>query len=161
MTSFGFDTANTKPAASFDPMPPGWYAMRISKAEQVEGQKAETGLMLKVELEVIADRHVDFANRKVWCNFCCHHQSQQTREIARSQVASILEAIGKKGASSIDDMLGGELLVKVSVRPADGTYDARNEAKGFKALDGAAPAGGAQKAAPAAAAPAARSGWKR
>lgn len=157
MSDFGFDTSSIPAATPFEVIPPAWYAMRIVHAEQVDGQKESTGRMLKVTFEV-TDKHPEYVNRKVFANFCTHHESTQTREIARSQVAAILKAIGKKGASSIEVLLGAELMVKVAVRPAEGQYEARNDAKGYKPLSAAAPAA---RPAPAAGAPARQAGWRK
>lgn len=134
MTSFGFNVGETKPQAAFDPLPPGWYAMRVIKTEQVDGKSPGTGQMLKVEFEIIEHAHPEVANRKVWANYCHQHENRQTRSIARSQIAAICHSVGKPNAQNTDEILGGELRVKLSVSPADGKYEARNEAKGFKSL---------------------------
>lgn len=151
MSTFGFDTANTAAARpSFEPMKPGWYAMRITQADIVGGKSANVGQMLKITFECIDQREPAYVNRKVFANLCHQHENKQTREIAQGQIVTILDSIGKHGATSVDAMLGGELQVKLAVRPADGTYDARNEVKGFRALDAAdgapAPASGTKPA---------------
>lgn len=166
MAQLGFDVSSTKPQAAFDPIPPGWYAMRINKADVVVGQKAGTGEMLKVEFEVIEHAHPDQAGRRVFANFCHQHDNKQTRDIARAQIAAIGQSIGKPSMNDTEEMLGGELRVKVGVQPAKDGYDARNEVKGFKALsdvDVAAPAASTPAAKPAqASAPAAsKQPWKR
>lgn len=134
MTNFGFDVSSTKPQVAFDPLPPGWYAMRVNKAEVVQSQKEGVGEMLKVEFEIIEHAHPEFASRRAFLTLCHHHDKKQVREIARAQIKAICDAIGKPNASTIDEMLGGELRVKLSVQPAKDGYDARNDTKGFKAL---------------------------
>ena len=159
---FGFDVASTPAATPFEPMKDGWYAMRIARAEKLPSKDEANGEMLKITFEIDESKTPAYAGRKVFKWLCNHHQNQQTREIARSQTAAILESIGKKGATSIDDMLGGELQVKLKAKPAQNGYEASNEASGFRALGAStaeapakgsapAPAGGAPKSAP----------WKR
>jgi hypothetical protein len=163
MTSneFGFDTANTKAQTSFDPLPDGWYAMRISKAEKVMGKTEATGEMLKLTFEIDENKAPQFAGRRVFTNFCLHHENQQTREISRGQVAAILESIGKKGATTLDVLLGAELQVKVKAKPAQNGYDASNEARGFRALGASTAAPAAANVAAPAAGSAPRAPWKR
>jgi len=174
MNGFGFDTHTTKPSAAFDPLPPGWYAMRVIKAEQVDGRNPGTGQMLKVAFEIIEHAHPEHAGRQVYANFCHQHDNKQTRDIARSQIVAILHAIGKPSAVAVDDLLGGELRVKLTAQPAKDGYDAKNETRGFKALSDVeqpamvAASAPAQAAAPtqaaaktAAAASTARQPWKR
>ena len=82
-------------------------------------------------------------------------------------IAAIATAIGRPTASMSDDFPGGELRVKLSVKAADGQYDARNECKGFKglaeAVDATPPATGATPPAGAAATTSApkQQPWKR
>lgn len=169
MTGFGFDVTTAKPSASPDPLPPGWYAMRVLGAMQVQGKSQGTGQMLKIEFEVLEHAHPQYARRKVFANFCHQHDNRQTRDIARSNIAAILHAIGKPTATSIDDMLGCELRVKLNVQPASNGYEAKNEAKGFKSLADVEPAQAAPASEPvaaaapkpAAAASPARQPWKR
>lgn len=164
MTSFGFDVQNTNPSVAFDPLPPGWYAMRIIGAEIAPGKNPDTGPMARITFEIMDDRHPQFARRKVFVNLCHQHQTnEQTRNIARANIAAIMKAIGKPHGNTTDDMLGGELQVKLTVSPAKDGYDARNDARGFRGLDESV-----SEPAPAAA-PAAKAGapapkaqpWKR
>lgn len=169
MTSFGFDVGNTAPSTgSLPPLPPGWYAMRIVRAEAATSEKPGAGgSYIKMEFEIIDHLHVEFAGRKAFVNFFHLHDNKQTREIARGQIAAICQAVGKRDATTTDDVLGGELLVQLKVVPPsqDGRYDAKNEPRGFKPMDGApAPAASAPASSPKpAAAPAAntKQPWKR
>lgn len=173
MTAFGFDVGSTKPSVAFDPLPPGWYAMRVVRAEEAVSEKPGTGgKYIKVEFEIMEHAHPEFAGRKVFANFFHLHDNKPTRDIARANIAAICQAVGKRDAKTTEEILGGELRVKLKVSPPsqDGKYDARNEAKDFRALSDVveAPrpaAGGAtQTAAPASAsAPAAanKQPWKR
>lgn len=161
---FGFDTSTQKAQTAFDPLPDGWYAMRIVRAEKVMGKTPEAGEMLKVTFEIDENKAPQFAGRRVFTNFCHMHQNQQTREIARGQIAAILESINQKGATSLEVLLGAELQVKVKAKPAQNGYDASNEARGFRAPGAGAtgPTPGAQSTAAAPAAGAPKSApWKR
>ncbi len=161
---FGFDVASTPAATPFEPIKDGWYPMRIARAEKLPSKEEANGEMLKITFEIDENKTPQYAGRKVSKWLCNHHQSPQTREIARSQTAAILESIGKKVATSIDDMLGGELQVKLRAKPAQNGFEASNEAVGFRALGAttavASPAAKSAAAAPAAGAPKTQP-WKR
>lgn len=168
MTSFGFDVGGTKPQTSFAPLPPGWYAMRVTKVDEVMSPKPGTGgRYLKLTFEIIDHAHPDYAGRMVWANFFHLHDSKQTRDIARGQIAAICHAVGKPNAQSTEEILGGELRVQLKVTPATEQYEAKNEARGFKSLSDVveqqpsapATAGGSTTTAPAAGKPS--QPWKR
>lgn len=163
MSDLGFNVGETAPSVAFDPLPPGWYAMTIIKAEIAHSDKA--GEMLKIEFEIDERAHSEYSGRKAWTNLCHHHEKKQVRDIARSQIAAIAQAIGRPNLGQVGEMLGGELQVKLSVRPAEGQYEARNETKGFRAIgdstDDAPSAATNAKSASHADAKPARQPWKR
>jgi hypothetical protein len=157
---FGFDVSNTKAQTPFEPLPDGWYAMRIAKAEKLMSKDEANGEMLKLTFEIDENKVPAHAGRRVFKYLCHHHQNQQTREIARAQIAAIFESIGKKGAATLDAMLGAELQVKLKAKPAKDGYEASNEASGFRA-PGSAPASGTTAAAHAGNTGTPRAPWKR
>lgn len=140
MGNLNFDASQVAPNTSFDPLPNGWYAMRIIEAGMAPSEKA--GDMLKLRLEIDESAHPELANRSVFSNLCLNHPtSQQAREIAMRTLSSICHSIGKLQISDTEELLGHSLRVKVAAVPArtDATtgksYDAGNEVKGYKALD--------------------------
>lgn len=173
MVELNFDANTVAPSTSFDPLPPAWYPMVITRADIVPSKSADAGDMLRLELEVDEHRRPEFKGRKVWPTLCINHAKQQTREIARSQLSAIAHAVGKLQLTDTDDLLGCGLLVKIAVVPKTDQYDAKNEAKGYKSLEEmaeAAPsapepkpaAAPAKAAAPArAAAPSGKPAWKK
>lgn len=163
MGNLNFDATNVAPRTAYDPMPPGWYTMRFTKAEMVESEKA--GPMLKIEHEMDEHRHPEFANRKVFSNLCLNHPNEKPREIAQRTLSSIAHAIGKLRLADTDDLLGQAVQVKLKVVPAQEQYEAKNEVTGYKAIEESAeaPVTAQQKAAAPASRPAAngKPSWKR
>jgi hypothetical protein len=173
MGNLNFDASGIAPTTAFDPLPNGWYAMRIIESDMVASEKA--GNMLKLRLEIDESVHPEFANRSVFTNLCLNHPtSDKAREIAQRTLSAICHSIGKLQISDTEELLGQSLRVKVKAVPArtDPTtgknYDAGNEVGGFKALSEevatppAAPAQAAKPAAPAAApARPATPSWKK
>jgi len=180
MGDLNFDANTVEPNDSFDPMPTGWYTMIVNGAEMVHSDKA--GEMLKLKLEIDANAHPQFVNRKAFDNLCLNHpNSEKAREIAQRTLSSICRAIGRMQLNSSEELIGGHCQVKLLAVPAKDGYDAKNEVRGYKALGSgsqsspasaapppaaaAAPAPAAQSAPPAQAAAAAPAGngtppWK-
>ena len=80
------------------------------------------------------------------------NQNPEAERIGRQQLGTVLRSIGLSTIQDTDQLIGGQLQVKLIIKPADGQYEARNEVKAYKALDGAAsaaPAAFAQRSAPA------------
>jgi hypothetical protein len=73
----------------------------------------------------------------VFGNLNIKNASTKAEEIGRQQLGEIMRAIGLGKVSDTDQLIGGSLSIKLSVRT--GEYSG-NEIKGFKALGGAAPA---------------------
>lgn len=172
MGNLNFDASGIAPTTSFDPLPDGWYAMRIIESEMTGSDKA--GDMLKLRLEIDESVHPEFANRSVFDRLCLNHPtSTQAREIAQRTLSAICHSIGKLQISDTEELLGQSVRVKVKAMPArtDATsgksYDASNEVRGYKAIDEkveAPAAAPAAKPAPAAAAAPARPAtpsWKK
>jgi len=150
---FQFKPADIEPRQSFDVLQPGQYRCRIVRAEGRMANKQETGEMLSLEFEVLEP---EYAGRRLWALLCVEHQTDQVRKIAQEQVSAICHAIGKPNASGAEDLLGGDLMVRVKVKPANDKYEARNECVGYKPIDGKTNA-----AAPAAAPAKNSQPWKR
>lgn len=173
MGNLNFDASNIAPSTAFDPLPPGWYAMRITECEIKPSERA--GDMVKLRFEIDETQHPDKANRSVFHNLCINHPtSQQAREIAQRSLSAICHAVGKLQVNDTDELLGQTLRVKLKAVPArtdqatGKSYDATNECTGFKSLseDVDAPPAPASKpstaqAQPAAAAASAKPSWKR
>jgi hypothetical protein len=73
----------------------------------------------------------------VFGNLNIKNASTKAEEIGRQQLGEIMRAIGLAKVQDTDQLIGGNLGIKLSVRTGD--Y-AGNEIKAFKALSGAAPA---------------------
>lgn len=164
MGNLNFNAADVPPATAFDPLPPGWYSMRIIGAEITVSEKA--GEMLKIEHEIDEHAHPEYANRKAFNNLCINHPNDKPREIARRTLSAIAHAIGKLQIADSVDLLGATLRVRLKAVPAKDGYDARNEVAGYKSLSEDVPATAAASQADALdiaapAKPAARPSWKK
>jgi len=86
----------------------------------------------------------------VFGNLNIKNASQKAEEIGRQQLGELMRSIGLARVTDTDELIGGQLQIKVSIRKSE-EYGDQNEVKGFKALAGAmaaAPAPTQQAAAP-------------
>lgn len=122
-------------SSSFDPLPAGWYSATISDAE-LKQTKSGTGQYIRVRYDITGPTH---QGRVVFGNINIRNQNPAAEEIGRQQLGEIMRAIGLARVSDTDQLIGGSLKIKLTIREADGQYDASNEVKGFKAMSGAMP----------------------
>ncbi len=158
MENFYFDATQHEPQTAFDPVPDGWYAVVVTGAEWAPTKAGPQ--LLKLTLEIDGNAHPQFANRKLWDRLNLNNTNQQAREIAQRTLSSICHSIGKLQLAGISDLLGARLRCKAKAIPAEGQYEARNEVKGYKALDEGAVTKSAAPVAQTAATPKAAP-WKR
>jgi hypothetical protein len=109
-------SASEAPASNdYSPLPAGWYNVRITEAE-LKDTKAGTGNYVKVRYDVITVRN----------------PNAKAEEIGRSQLAKLIRSIGLEEVSDTDQLIGGEMLVKVTIRQSE-EYGDSNEVKDWKA----------------------------
>lgn len=153
---------------AYDPLPAGWYTAMIAGAD-LQATKDGSGQYIKIKYSITGPSH---QGRIVFGNLNIKNQSAKAEEIGRAQLGELMRAIGLARVQDTDQLIGGNLSIKLDIRPArtdsatGKTYDAQNEVKGYKVVGGsttaaAMPSFGAsqpQASAPAAqAAPAAAS----
>ena len=118
----------------FTPIPAGWYTAAIAGAD-IRETKAGNGNYIAVRFDVTGPSH---EGRVVFTNLNTRNPNPKAEEIGRQQLGNIMRAIGLSKLEDTDQLLGGNLSIKVSVRE-DPTYGASNEVKGYRAIEGSAP----------------------
>jgi hypothetical protein len=140
--------------SNFDPLPAGWYRVTIVEAD-LKPTKASTPSspadMIKVRYDVTGPSH---QGRVIFGTFNRRHAKPEVERIGREQFAMLLRAIGIAQCTDTDQLVGKSLTIKVTIRPAENGYEASNDVKAWKAIEG----GAMPAAAPSAAAPKASSG---
>ena len=117
---------------NFEPLPEGWYNATITAAE-IKPTKAGDGKYIAVKYAITGPTH---QGRVIFGNLNIKNVSTKAEEIGRQQLGEIIRAIGLATVRDTDQLIGGNLGIKLTVRT--GEY-AGNEIKAFKALGGAAP----------------------
>jgi len=129
----GFDANSVEPSQSREPIPSGWYKCVITASEQKDSKKGPGRKYLKLEIQVIEG---EYQGRKVFDNLNLKNPNQTAVEIAQRTLSSICRAVGVMTPLYSSELHDKPMMVKVSVKPADGTYDASNEVKEYATIDG-------------------------
>jgi len=120
----------------FAPVPAGWYLSTIHSAEVKATKAGNGGQYIKVRYNLVGGEH---ANRVVFSNLNTRNSSEKAQEIGRQQLGELMRAIGLATIQDTDQLVGGVLEIKLSVRD-DPQWGVSNEVKGFRASNHSAPA---------------------
>lgn len=137
---------------NYELIPEGWYNVTITKAE-LGNTKSGTGQKIDIRYDIIGPTQ---QGRVVFQAVNIRNQSQKAEEIGRQQLGEIMRAIGLAKVEDTDQLVGGQLCIKIKIREASerdkaaGYNDPRNEVAGFKAISGGMAPQPAPSAAPAA-----------
>ena len=137
MAQLNHNSAGGETQASFDPIPNDWYNVAMT-ASEMKPTNAGDGAYLECVVKVIDGA---YAGRLLWIRLNLDNPSQAAVDIAYKQLNSICEATGVIQVGDSEEFHGIPFQVKVIVRPPKGDYEASNEVKGFKAIEGGATAG--------------------
>lgn len=117
---------------SYDLLPAGWYTARIGDVV-LKDTKSGNGKYLAITYDIVGPSH---QGRKAFCNFNIKNASADAERIGRQQLGELMRASGLSEMRGTECLINRQCQIKVTVKPADGQYEARNEVKGFKAADG-------------------------
>ncbi len=138
MTGLAFDASQVAPASISDPIPAGWYNAEISDCEVLPVKGRNGGTRVKFDFTVISG---DFKGRKFFGSINNKNANPQAQEIGQKELSAICHAVNVIQVSDTKQFIGKTLQVKVKVKPEDkeGGYDAANEPKAYKPMEGATP----------------------
>ena len=139
-------SADTLPVSdrNFEPLPAGWYTAVVNGAD-IKVTKAGTGKYISVRYDITGPTH---QGRVVFGNLNIKNPNPTAEKIGREQLGEIMRAIGLATVQDTDQLIGGQLMIKLEVRESE-QYGNSYDVKGFKST-GSAPPAAAAKAAPAA-----------
>lgn len=138
--SFNVNSLPKDEGGEFTPLPEGWYNV-VVKDSQLKPTKDGSGQYISIRLTVEGPTH---AGRGIFTNLNIVNKSPDAERIGRAQLRTVLECGGVQEFSDTDQLIGIRMQVKVAVKPArqdpatGRVYDADNEVKGYKAIEGAA-----------------------
>lgn len=120
---------------NYELVPAGWYNAIITKAE-IKSTKSGTGQYIAIRYDITGPSH---QGRVCFGNLNIKNPNTVAEEIGRKQLGEVMRAIGLARVTDTDQLNGGSLQIKIAIKEADGQYEASNEIKGFKAINGSQP----------------------
>src|SRR5690625_617720 len=153
----------------FNAIPAGDYQVEITEAS-LQDTKSGTGQYIKLRMDILGPTH---QGRVLFSNLNIRNQSEKAEQIGLQQLGDVIRAIGVPSLNDTDQLVGGNLTVKVKVKDDPEYGDAngkRNDIAAYKSLTGSKPpqanssapfgGGAATTQAPAESAPQASTGGK-
>lgn len=119
---------------SFDPLPPSDYHLRVKETDMARN-KNDTGDLIKIRFEVVDG---EYKGRLLFLNINYTHQNATAEEIGQKMLNALILAAGLPALEDTDDLLGCEVMGKVTVTKGTAQYAASNEIKNFKPAEGIA-----------------------
>lgn len=126
---------------SYEPLPARWYDATVTQSELCD-TKSGTGQYIKVRYDITGPI---YQGRVVFGNLNIKNANTRAEEIGRQQLGELMRSIGLTKVTDTDQLVGGQLQIKLGIRPertdpmSGNTYDARNEVKGFKSISDSIP----------------------
>ena len=163
MSVINFDASTVKPSAPPEAVPAAWYNIKIIESEQVP-TSTPGGEMIRLVHEIIDG---PYAGKRLFDQLNVVNANPVAVQIAYETLSAICHATGVIQLQDTGMLHNRPLQARAVLVPAgkgsDGNhYDASNDVKGYKALEGAVPAqiiaAPAQTATPAGPGPAAPAG---
>jgi len=136
MASFGqsFVADELPQSNNYDPVPEGWYNVVVHSAE-LKPTKDNSGQYINVRYDITGPTH---QGRVIYDIINIKNKSSQAEEIGRQQLGNLMRAIGLAKVDDTDELIGGNIQVKVGIRQQEG-YDPTNNVKAYKSLSGSIP----------------------
>ena len=128
MASLNFNASSVPPTQSFEALPAGWYNTMIIGSE-MRPTKDGQNQYLRLTLQVIDGQ---YANRQVFDNLNLQHSNPVASEIAYRKLSAYCHATGVMQVQDSQQLHGIPFKSRITVRPADGQYEASNDVKDVK-----------------------------
>lgn len=135
MAQLDFDASAVEPSTPFEALPAGKY-LAVAVASEIKATKNGNGQYLKMTFEVIDGQ---FKGRKIFENLNIQNQNKQAEEIAQRALSMLCRATGVMKLADSLELHDKPVYLDLAVRPAEGTYSAQNQVKGYYSADGEAP----------------------
>lgn len=134
-----FNAANVPQSKPFEPIPTGWYNVKIVEITPTPTKDNATSgsWYLKLQLEVIDG---EFKGRKLFHNLNMKNTNPEAVRISTEQLSTICHSVGRIQIGHTNELLGLPFMAKTSVKiDPTGTYEPSNDVKGFKPLEQGGP----------------------
>lgn len=121
--------------SSFDVLDAGWQEAEIIKS-QIKTTAAKTGQYIALTFKITAEEGDKANGRMVFTNLNFKNPNPVAVKIARSDLKKICAAVGFEGElEDTEDLHNIPMMIKLSVKPENDQWPAKNEIKDYKAVD--------------------------
>ena len=112
---------------SYEVLPAGFYDATIANAELKDSKSG--GKYINVRYDITGPSH---AGRVVFGMITIANANPKAEEVGRQQLGSLIQAIGLDKLSDTDQLIGGQLTIKVTVENSE-QYGEQNRVSGYRA----------------------------
>ncbi len=116
--------------ASFSVLPAGWYVASIIKSQLKDTSTG--GTMLALQYKIIEG---EYAKRIVFGNYNIVNKSDVAVRMAKSDLKKICAAMDIESIVETEDVLGGEMQIKLTTRAATAKYPETNDIKDYRSAE--------------------------
>lgn len=129
MTQINFNPQTVEPREKMSGvLPAGKYLCRVTESDIVD-LKSGNGRSLNLTL---TSETPGYVGRKIWARLNIQHTNPVAERIAQQDLRDLCDAVGLAHLGDTVQLHGKPVIVRVSVRPAEGKYDEQNEVRGFE-----------------------------
>ena len=112
---------------SYEVLPAGFYDATIANAELKDSKSG--GKYINVRYDITGPTHT---GRVVFGMITIANANPKAEEVGRQQLGSLIQAIGLDKLSDTDQLIGGQLTIKVTVENSE-QYGEQNRVSGYRA----------------------------
>ena len=111
---------------TYEALPAGWYTATIAGAE-MKPTKSGTGSYIAVRYDITGPTH---QGRVIFSNLNITNANPKAEERGRQQLRQLMEAIGLAKLADTDQLIGGNVKIKLKVE-SDPQYGDKNQVSAF------------------------------
>ena len=128
----GFDANQVDPGNTFEVIPEGWYKAQLDKSDLLK-TKAGDGSYLALRFKILDGEH---KGRMIFTNLNIDNPNPVAVEIAERNFSQLCHAVGILVVQDTEELHNIPLEIRVGINPPQGQYDAKNDVKGYRPLEG-------------------------
>jgi hypothetical protein len=125
-TPFVVDDLPVGNGGTYEALPAGWYTATINGAE-IKQTKSGTGRYIAVRYDITGPTH---QGRVIFSNLNIENANPKAEEIGRQQLRQLMEAIGLAKLADTDQLIGGQVKIKLKVEASE-QYGDKNQVAAF------------------------------
>lgn len=131
MARMNFNANDVDPSTTFEVINEGWYTAELYRSEMKQ-TKAGDGAYLALQFKIIDGEN---KGRIIFTRLNLENKNPTAVEIAERNFSQLCHAVGVLIVKDSQQLHGIPLKIKVGVTPPQGSYEAKNDIKGYRALD--------------------------